>query len=253
MARLTATLGPVSGPPTKAVAIEHKLLDLNRDENITEWYLKINPKGQAPAMTVQGRPAPLTDSRDISYWFCEIWPNLLPKNHEGKIHDLLAQLHAIEGISLSVPRPEQPNKDLLNKDCDKILARTDISDTYRRAVEYKRQVDYSHWPTSLHHVSIDKAQDQAKALFEVVLEQHQKHGDDSPWIFGKDIGPTVLDAHIVPFIARLDDAGRAWLVPEVLLQYAQAIKGLPQYYEVTKGRRTMWNSSYGHVHLLVDI
>jgi hypothetical protein len=63
----------------------------------------------------------------------------------------------------------------------------------------------------------------------------------------------VLDAHVVPFIVRIDEAGRTRLVPDELLQYARRIVALPQWLQVTHGRRTLWDVSYGHVHLMTEI
>ncbi len=73
------------------------------------------------------------------------------------------------------------------------------------------------------------------------------------WIFGDDVSPTLLDAHLVPFIARLLDAGREDLVPPVLKSYAAKVMETAEYQEVTRGRATLWNISYGHVHLLEGI
>lgn len=46
MARLTNVLGRITGPEDGAPAINYKLINLHRDEQITPEYLKLNPKGQ---------------------------------------------------------------------------------------------------------------------------------------------------------------------------------------------------------------
>lgn len=107
--------------------------------------------------------------------------------------------------------------------------------------------------TALYHKSIQRAENRAKALFDSVVEEYRLRRDASPWLFGGDVGPTVLDAHIVPFITRVGEGGRARLVPDNLLQYARHAVTLPQWLEVTHGRRTMWDVSYGHVGLMSDI
>jgi hypothetical protein len=91
-------------------------------------------------MTVEGLSTPLADSRDISYWFCEVYPKLLPEQYRSKIQDFLSRIHGIEGISLTAKRPEEPEKDLIDPACGRILARTDITPEYRRAVEFKDSV-----------------------------------------------------------------------------------------------------------------
>lgn len=113
--------------------------------------------------------------------------------------------------------------------------------------------DRGHMLKGLHHENMDKAEEQAKALLEQIAQEYRLYHDESPWLFGGEVGPTVLDGHVVPFIKRLVEAGRAKLVPNELSQYARHITTLPQWLEVTHGRRTMWELSYGHVHLLADI
>lgn len=91
-------------------------------------------------MTIDRLPTLLTDSRDISYWFCEIYPRLLPDKHRSRIQSLLNNLHSIEALSLSVARPEQPEEDVVNPACDTLLAKPDISDEYREALQHKKLV-----------------------------------------------------------------------------------------------------------------
>lgn len=95
---------------------------------------------EVPTMVVDGLAAPIRDSLEISYWLCTIYPKLLPQSHEVKIRTWLSELHAIEGLSLSAARPEQPKEDIVDDACDELLADTDSSDEYRRALEYKKEV-----------------------------------------------------------------------------------------------------------------
>jgi hypothetical protein len=113
--------------------------------------------------------------------------------------------------------------------------------------------DRDHMLTALHHQTIQQAENQARVLFDSAAQEYRMYSDASPWFFGVETGPTVLDAHIVPFIARVGEGGRAGLIPEDLRNYARRIVTLPQWLRVTHGRRTMWDISYGHVHLLRDI
>lgn len=47
MARFTAALGASAGQATRPITIEHQLVNLHRNGNISEWYLlNVNPKGQ---------------------------------------------------------------------------------------------------------------------------------------------------------------------------------------------------------------
>ncbi|KAB8252759.1 hypothetical protein BDV35DRAFT_165490 [Aspergillus flavus] len=107
--------------------IKHRLVNLHRNENLSEDYLlHVNPKGKVPALTSKSIPAPLTDSLSISYWVCEQHPSLIPEAHRTTIQRLLSQLHHIQAEN-------NPNPAV-----DDLLARTDISPEHRRALEYKR-------------------------------------------------------------------------------------------------------------------
>ena len=109
--------------------------------------------------------------------------------------------------------------------------------------------------------NIEKAKAQAADLFRQLLLLYREHHsspateqeqEQDMWLFGASTGPTILDAHAVSLIARVDDAGQPELVPNDLLAYAQKIRSLPAWEAVNHGRKTIWNKSYGHVHLLQD-
>jgi hypothetical protein len=104
------------------------------------FYPTADPAIKVPVMTVSALPSPMADSLDISLWFCQRYPRLLPEKYQTKIRDLLAQIHSIEALSLSAERPEQPEEDIVDPACDELLAKSDISDIYRQALEYKKEV-----------------------------------------------------------------------------------------------------------------
>lgn len=121
---------------------------------------------------------------------------------------------------------------------------------------------YDNLAYALRPENIAKAKAQANDLFQKLLLIYQEHHsspateqeqDRAIWLFGAATGPTILDAHAVALIARVDDAGQDELVPGDLLAYARKARSLPAWEAVTHGRKTKWNKSYGHVSLLKDI
>lgn len=96
---------------------------------------------------------------------------------------------------------------------------------------------------------IEQAEKQARDFFSELLVIYKAHGADSVWLFGPDAGPTILDAHTVPFIARMMDekVNRSNLVPPELQEYASRVKKLPEWDAVMHGRPTVWNASLGPV------
>lgn len=117
-------------------------------------------------------------------------------------------------------------------------------------------------PTDSHRETLEKAlendsvllaEDRTRRFFVDIVNLFETHGNESLWIFGASVDATVLDAHIVPFIARLMDCERYDLIPDKLQKYASRVMALPEWRDVTHGRSTLWNVSIGHVHLLDEI
>lgn len=149
MARYAIELGKeYHQGPNGVPNITHKLLDLHRDENLDEWFLtEINPSGQVPVMTREWRDASgkprlevTTESVVISKVFGEkFFPELLGGVHRGEVDRLLAKIHEIQAFSLSIKSPTKEQAvEVPDPGQDERLARTGISDKYRRALEYKR-------------------------------------------------------------------------------------------------------------------
>ncbi|ETS80556.1 hypothetical protein PFICI_08085 [Pestalotiopsis fici W106-1] len=253
MTRYTFTLGRAGLPQeTSSLDINLKLVNLHRDENLAEDYLlNINPKGQVPALTGNDLPTPLTDSLDISYWLCNHFPGLLPEAHKPVIQQFLTQLHGFEGLSLSVPSKADRQEGVPNPSLDALLARSDITPEYKRALEYKKKFHQETQEPALWEENVERAERLAKSVFDRVLRIHSwPQHTSGPWIFGE--AATVLDAHLVPLVARLLDCGRTDLVPDELQEYALAAMRGPEYQAVTHGRRTIWDVSLGHVGLMKD-
>lgn len=83
-----------------------------------------------------------------------------------------------------------------------------------------------------------------------LLAQYKAHNRDGTgtWIFGDEVGPTVLDGNAAPLLARLlDREERAGMVPEELKGYMKKITALPEWETILQGHSTMYTSSIGDV------
>lgn len=149
MARFAIELGKeYHQGPNGVPNISHRLIDLHRDENLEEWFLtEINPTGQVPVMTrewdnrsTKPRLEVTTESVVISKFFGEhFFPGLLGGARAGEVDRLLAKIHEIQAFSLSIKSPTKEQAvEVPDPGQDERLARTNISDKYRRALEYKR-------------------------------------------------------------------------------------------------------------------
>jgi len=83
---------------------------------------------------------------------------------------------------------------------------------------------------------LDGEANNAKTFLEKIGKlYHSSHGQ---WIWGQKM-PTVLDVHIVIFLVRLYDTGRAMLIPERLVAFYLMAIGTKEWQDVFQGRRTM--------------
>ncbi|KKK27375.1 hypothetical protein ARAM_002286 [Aspergillus rambellii] len=224
-----------SGDLTK---LTYRLVNLRRNENLEEnFLLEINPRGQVPVLTCKSLASPLTDCLSICHWVCEQNPVLLPASRQATICRLLSQLH--ETLANNNPNPA----------VDDLLARNDITPARRYALEYKRdcQRKERERESTQNHNGMTA---HTKAFLSEVAKQHHEFSDGGTWIFGDGTGPTVLDAHVVAFIARLIDINLVELVPPQLLPFVETIMALPEWEDAMKGRPTVWSASLGPIEKL---
>ena len=133
MVRMTLAMGRPKSDPN---IFQEEMIDIYAGEQMTEEYLKINRRGQVPALVSSALTNNLTDSWDITRYLCEIYPNLAPEESKQKIYELLDQLHQISYVSLSFT-PGENRVGGVRDAIQKRLAQPGISDTYREALEYK--------------------------------------------------------------------------------------------------------------------
>ena len=61
----------------------------------------------------------------------------------------------------------------------------------------------------------------------------------SPWIFGTDV-PTALDAHTIPFLARLVDVQRSDMFDENIAAYTARVLKMNVWEQTMQGRKTVY-------------
>ncbi len=136
MTRMTLAMRkPTTSPDPNT--FHEQLVDIYKDEQLSEPFLTtVNPKGQVPAMTGGSLSEPLTDSLDITYYLCDLYPNLAPAEHKEVIYRLLKELHQIQYLSLSFT-PAQNRAGGITVAIEKLAAQPDISERYREALKFK--------------------------------------------------------------------------------------------------------------------
>lgn len=141
MARHTIQLGRTThnARPPKRITLSFVNRSRGKEDNLSEDYLiKVNPKGQVPAMTGNVLKQPLTDSISISLYLAENhYPALLPAKHAAVIKDLLQRFHSIYGLSFGNKNPTPEMVKHNPSPVEDLLKRADISPEYRKALETK--------------------------------------------------------------------------------------------------------------------
>lgn len=73
----------------------------------------------------------------------------------------------------------------------------------------------------------------------LLMSSIQDHlSSDGEWLFGLEQA-SALDAHLVPFIARMRDVGRYEIVPSSLQKYAEEAQKTEEWKTVMQGRSTV--------------
>lgn len=81
----------------------------------------------------------IPDSLDITFWLCERYPSLRPREYAGEIDRLLRELHAINFFSLTFRNKAARAKAMEGGIIDRINE-PGISARYKKALEYKLEV-----------------------------------------------------------------------------------------------------------------
>ncbi|KAK7913819.1 hypothetical protein PG985_011522 [Apiospora marii] len=251
MARHTVLLGPKTlnaKPPKK---IDLHFINHKKNENLGENYLlNINPKGQIPAMTGGALEKPLTDSMSITLHLAEThYPAMLPADHEVMIREILGEMHAIPGLSFSrvIETPE-----MNPSPAEKMLERQDISPAYRQALLQKLMFHYEGNALAFQPGPVAKARRDLKILFGKITVQrlasgaYGKYGPPE-WTFGWRVGPTALDAHLLPLVLRCVEVGHDDLPTQDLKTWANAMARSPAWQKTMHGGPTVWDPSMGPV------
>ena len=91
---------------------------------------------QVPSLLAPGISVQLNDSSIITEYLYERYPSLLPAQHKATIKIFLAKLHEIAYVVLSF-KPEERRAEGIIEDVRTLIARKDISEKYREALQRK--------------------------------------------------------------------------------------------------------------------
>ncbi|OAP60326.1 hypothetical protein AYL99_05328 [Fonsecaea erecta] len=238
MVRYTVALRGAPQDAASEVPIQEQSVDIFHEEQLSEHFLtNINPKGQVPVLTSPALPAPIADSMDITRFLAQRYPTLIPAAHAEEIHARLDALHALNYFSLSFPGRDHVAQGF-KAAVQKRLDDPTISPTYRDALNYKMSILERDKIGGLKPGQPELMSERAHNLlreYEDILPKTEAGG---PWLFGLT-QPSALDAHLVVFVARMRDVGRAAIVPPVVGDFVDRAMARPEWVAIMEGRKTM--------------
>ncbi|ETS87868.1 hypothetical protein PFICI_01696 [Pestalotiopsis fici W106-1] len=245
-ATMVRTTFAMRGPPREGLPdmdMRFQLVDISPEnpEQLSEDFLcKVNRDGQVPVLTnEQHLTEPMPESVDISYYICDWYPQLLPKEHEAVIRSLVQELHQINyGVLTFGPGSRHPTR--LVAKVEELLEQPGLSESYRSALERKAKILRGRQGT-LTVESLAKHEAKTRELCSKVLALMEKHGSEPPlsslYIFGDS--PTVLDAHMLPFLCRVVDGNRSDLIEPALLDWLEKFRKGGLWTEIVPGGSTL--------------
>ncbi|KAK6078949.1 hypothetical protein SCUP234_05875 [Seiridium cupressi] len=231
---------PRDGRPD--MIIHYKVVNISNDnpEQLNEHFLsKVNPKGKVPVLvndTLLSEPMP--ETVDISYYICDWYPKLLPPKHETVIKELVAELHKINFTILSFG-PESKNQAKLAEQAQKLLSQPNVSEEYAEALSNKAS-DLNQAQSSFTPGGLLENETRVRDLCLKVanfMQYNGREGTGLSYIFGAC--PTVLDAHILPFLCRIADVKRSNLIQPQVLEWVERFKESDMWRELVPSGTTL--------------
>jgi len=220
------------------INITKKEVDILNGEQLEEHFLcDLNSKGQVPVLApaTQSSKA-IADSLKITQELASKYPKLMPSEKKAEIKQCLEKLHALNFFSLSFFKEPEMAEGLLKAITEK-LSNGNISDRHRKALEFKLKVTTEDKVEGLGKEEVEKNEKDAREILsdlEKIMSRAERHPES--WVYGA--GPTALDAHLVPFIARMI-VKRKELISDKLESYAKWAMEQTEWTEMMEGRKTM--------------
>ncbi len=178
-------------------------IDLSKNENLTEWFLGINPRGLLPVLVHDG--AVHIESNDIITYLDRAFPKvkLIPRGHESEVASLLKhedELHMdLRGLSFrfvfAPPGPPKSPADLErygHTGSGTVGGKSD-----RTAIG--EQIDF--WKAYAEHGYTDEAARKSAQTFRRAFDELDERLAGKPYLLGDKL--TVLDVAWFIYVNRL--------------------------------------------------
>jgi glutathione S-transferase len=191
----------------KGIAWQPHSIDLSKNENLTPWFLGINPRGLLPVLVHDG--AVHIESNDIIAYLERAFPKvkLIPEGHENEVAALLKhedELHMdLRGLSFrfvfAPPGPPKSAEDLAR------YAAASSATVQGRDDHGKLDEQIDFWKAYAAHGYTDEATRTSAQTFRRAFDELDDRLDGQPYLMGDKL--TVLDVAWFIYVNRLMLAG----------------------------------------------
>ncbi|CAH0039286.1 unnamed protein product [Clonostachys solani] len=239
MVRLAFAFGEKLNPEN-APRIKLELVNLHQQENLSEDFLTLNPKGQVPVLASPALSEPLTDSYEIAKWLSLQQTDLIPEEHNVIITKIMNDLHGIHAQALAL----SPDicKDGIPNQAAAMLERNQLTASHRRRLEIKSILHDNLYSNLLDPDNITLIEEKVLRFVDNIGDIIKNRPPATLYLFGDK--PTLLDAHAAAFLARLIDLQRLDLLSNPIVRdYALGITSTNEWQHITQGLRTVWDGS----------
>jgi glutathione S-transferase len=204
----------------KRLCFEERVIDLKKQEHVTEEYLAINPNGVVPTLLHNGRP--VLDSSVIMEYLEEIFPDppLGASTAMGRA-ELRAWLRFFEEVPTTAVRIPSFAKMLLRPI-------NNMSATERRENSDKRTIRRSFY-RSIENGIDDSRYAEALERLKMTVERMEAALVKSQWLTGDQF--TIGDICVIPTFDRLEDLGHQdiWASYPFVSAWWQRAKSRPAF------------------------
>ncbi|CAG9995849.1 unnamed protein product [Clonostachys byssicola] len=239
MVRLAFAFGEKLSPEN-APRIKLKLVNLHLQENLSEDFLILNPRGQVPVLASPALSEPLTESYEIAKWLSLQQTDLIPEEHNVIITKIMNDLHEIHAQALAL----SPDicKDGIPNQAAAMLEQNKLTASHRRCLEIKSIFHDNLYSDLLDPDNITLIEEKVLRFVDSIGDIIKNRPPAAFYLFGDK--PTLLDAHAAAFLAHLIDLQRLDLLPNPTVRdYALGIISTSEWQHITQGLRTVWDES----------
>jgi glutathione S-transferase len=182
----------------KGVAFDTYEVDVPGRENLSDWYLAINPNGVVPTLVHDG--VPIVDSSVICEYVDEVWPApaLSPPDAPGRAR-MRAWMRYLEEVPTAAIRVPSYNLALIRH--FQSQSREEFLEAARRRPvrrHFYEQMGQAGFSETAFRESLERLQS--------CLERVQAAlADGRPWLLGEQF--TIADIVLLPSLVRMQDLG----------------------------------------------